>query len=534
MVPNFEFKEGQYIELAYEIQKEKPSGCNSGVSVKIHRIAEIIVPTVCRVPVNFKKNDTKPVSYTFSTTEQPADSKYNWYFGDGGMSDLADPTYVFKKAGTWEIKLKVIDKAGKVCYGETKATFEGETNPPLTARGKVKKLDVAGCDLVIALDNAILIPAKIATDFQLREGHYVEFAFEKYAEKVTSCKEGTDVKILTIREILTNPVCKFELVVKPKEATPKTFLFYAVSQADIKTWKWSFGDGKGSELENPENEYEKTGVYEVSCTITTAAGCTETRIVKHTVLPAPLASCAGAISLLLYDATDKCNGKATVKLLDENAKEINGVNYLWSDGRIGSTVENLCPDKPYSVHAIIEGVCQKNTSFTMLSKPAWRVTTANGQSNFSVISPKEGIAYEWDFGNGMVIKGTEINYNFENDGIYNVTLKAVSGADFSENTQQIEVLKSVTSIQNIEKPQLEVYPNPVKNILKINFGNPVEGTIHVEIMNIDGQLTYSQQITTDGFSQTAINVQHLKPGIYFLRVLNGSNPFADRKFIKVD
>jgi PKD repeat protein len=170
----------------------------------------------------------------------------------------------------------------------------------------------------------------------------------------------------------------------------------------------------------------------------------------------------------------------------------------------------------------------------MLSKPAWRVTTANGQSNFSVISPKDGIAYEWDFGNGMVIKGTEINYNFENDGIYNVTLKAVSGGDFSENTQQIEVLKSVTSIQNIEKPQLEVYPNPVKNILKINFGNPVEGTIHVEIMNIDGQRTYSQQITTDGFSQTAINVQHLKPGIYFLRVINESKPFADLKFIKAD
>jgi PKD repeat protein len=170
----------------------------------------------------------------------------------------------------------------------------------------------------------------------------------------------------------------------------------------------------------------------------------------------------------------------------------------------------------------------------MLSKPIWRVTTANGQNKFSVISPKDGIEYEWDFGNGKVVKGAEINYTFENDGIYNVTLKAVSGGDFSEYTQQVEVLKSVTSIQNIKMLQLEVYPNPVKDILKINFGNPVEGTILIEILNIAGQVTYSQELTTDGFNQTAINVQHLKPGIYFLKVINGNYPFADRKFIKAD
>jgi PKD repeat protein len=465
---------------------------------------------------------------------QPADSKFFWYFGDGGNSELAAPTYIFKKAGTWVINLKIVDKNGKVCYGEAKGQFEGETNPPLTARGKVKKLDVAGCDLVIALDNGILVPAKIATNFLLKEGQYVEFTYEKYAEKVTNCKEGTDVKILTIKEIQTISVCKFDIVVKPKEATPKSFLFYTVSQAEIKTWKWKFGDGQGSELKNPEHAYEKTGTYEVSCTVTTAAGCTETRMIKHTVLPAPLATCKGAINLLLFDPTEKCNGKATVKLMDEKATEIKDVKYIWSDGRTGSTVENLCPDKPYSVQAVIEGVCQKNTSFTMLSKPVWKVTNANGQNKFSVISPKEEIQYEWDFGNGMFFKGAEVNYNFETDGVYNVTLKAVSGSDFTEYSQQVEVLKSVTSIGNIKNPELEVYPNPVKDILKINFGHPVDGTIEIEIMNIAGQLVFSQKMATDGFSQTAINVQQLKPGIYFLRVINDSFPFTGRKFVKAD
>ena len=169
VVPTFEFKDGQYVEFAYELQKEKPSGCTSGVSVKIHRIAEIVVPTVCKVPVNFKKNDAKSVSYTFSTTDQPADSKFYWYFGDGGKSESATPTYIFKKAGTWVINLKVVDKAGKVCYGEVKAQFEGETAPApiiLSAKGKVKMPGSnEGCKLAIYLENGDVIVPRDDTHF---------------------------------------------------------------------------------------------------------------------------------------------------------------------------------------------------------------------------------------------------------------------------------------------------------------------------------------------------------------------------------
>jgi PKD repeat protein len=312
-------------------------------------------------------------------------------------------------------------------------------------------------------------------------------------------------------------------------------LFYALSSSEIKTWNWKFGDGKTSDAKNPEHVYEKTGTYEVTCTITTAAGCTATRTAKYTVLTSPLTTCKGAVSLLLFDPTDnQCNGKATVKLLDENAKEIANVSYLWSDGRTGASIENLCPDKTYSVQASIAGVCQKNTSFTMLSKPVWRASVLNGQSNFTVIAPKEGVEYEWSFGNGIKLKGAEVTYDFATDGIYNITLKAVSGSDSSEYSQQVVVMKSVTGTNIINKSELEVYPNPVKEMLKINFGNPVEGNLNIEIMNIAGQRVFAQQLKTDGLNQAAINVQNLKSGIYFLRLTNGKYLITDRKFIKAD
>lgn len=627
MVPNFLLKAGQYLELAYEMQKDKPSTCPPGIMAKIHRISEIVQPTVCKVPVRIVKNATNPLSYTFSTDAQPEGSKYYWTFGDGSGSELASPSHSYKVSGSYAVTLKVLGSDNKVCYGEVKETFQGETNPVLAAKGKVKKLALEGCDLAIVLENGlVLIPARMSTDFILKEGQYVELTYEKLTEKVTTCREGTDVKIINIKEIAVTPTCKayftatnqiwsdqsmsqkvvfanqsigdikeclwhfgdnttststdktltheytkageykvcliittvagcksdycavvkvgtattttsctFDLVIKPKPETPNTFLFYVVSPSEVKTLKWNFGDGATSEAKKPEHAYAKTGTYEVSCLVTTVAGCTVSKTVRHTVLAAPLVNCKGAISLLLFDPVDnQCNGKAIVKLVDENAKEIDGVKYQWSDGRVGGVVENLCPDKTYTVQAVVEGVCQKSTSFIMLSKPLWKAANIDGKSNFSVVMPKEGVEYEWNLGNGTLLKGAEVNYSFEKEGIYNVTLKALSGSDFSEYTQQIVVMKSITGTDIINKSELSVYPNPVKDILNINFGNPVSGDLSVEIMNMAGQKALNQQIKTEGQSRALIDVHQLKSGIYFLRIASGKQLIADRKFVKAD
>jgi hypothetical protein len=70
--------------------------------------------------------------------------------------------------------------------------------------------------------------------------------------------------------------------------------------------------------------------------------------------------------------------------------------------------------------------------------------------------------------------------------------------------------------------------------LKIKFGNPVDGNIQIGIMNIAGKSVYSQSINADGLIQTEVNVNQLNPGIYFLRIMNGKNRIADRKFVKAD
>ncbi|UCH13395.1 MAG: PKD domain-containing protein, partial [Bacteroidales bacterium] len=54
---------------------------------------------------------------------------------------------------------------------------------------------------------------------------------------------------------------------------PGVFNFYDQSTGDIKSWKWDFGDGNGSEEQNPEHIYDIAGIYPVSLEIETHNGC---------------------------------------------------------------------------------------------------------------------------------------------------------------------------------------------------------------------------------------------------------------------
>ncbi|SEA71102.1 gliding motility-associated C-terminal domain-containing protein [Chitinophaga terrae (ex Kim and Jung 2007)] len=58
-------------------------------------------------------------------------------------------------------------------------------------------------------------------------------------------------------------------------AAPLTTQFNAQSAGAV-SWRWNFGDGSTSTLENPSHTYTRTGRYDISLTATNAQGCSQT------------------------------------------------------------------------------------------------------------------------------------------------------------------------------------------------------------------------------------------------------------------
>jgi hypothetical protein len=72
---------------------------------------------------------------------------------------------------------------------------------------------------------------------------------------------------------------------------------------------------------------------------------------------------------------------------------------------------------------------------------------------------------------------------------------------------------------------ISVYPNPAKEVLNIEYVMDNDGTFSVELYNTQGAVVCSAVSSdkTAGTYKETLNISHLSPGVFTLRIYNGSN-----------
>lgn len=79
---------------------------------------------------------------------------------------------------------------------------------------------------------------------------------------------------------------------------------------------------------------------------------------------------------------------------------------------------------------------------------------------------------------------------------------------------------------------LQVYPNPTKGKLFIDFTSSSKGIATLKVLNINGQRVYIQQNEVEeGYNALELNVQDFVPGIYFLEVTSEQGEVQHAKFV---
>jgi hypothetical protein len=81
-------------------------------------------------------------------------------------------------------------------------------------------------------------------------------------------------------------------------------------------------------------------------------------------------------------------------------------------------------------------------------------------------------------------------------------------------------------------PEINLYPNPVKNTLNVRLGNNrINKLLVLSIINSKGQIIYHTQF----LNRTSVDFSTFDKGIYFLRFTDKNNSFSEtRKIIKMD
>jgi hypothetical protein len=93
--------------------------------------------------------------------------------------------------------------------------------------------------------------------------------------------------------------------------------------------------------------------------------------------------------------------------------------------------------------------------------------------------------------------------------------------------------KPVVSMASAQTNKSVIYPNPVNNMLNISFNQKqFTSNIQLSIIDVNGRTVITNKVTNSNDAHS-INVSTLKPGLYILKISDGTNE-EKLKFVKQD
>lgn len=136
----------------------------------------------------------------------------------------------------------------------------------------------------------------------------------------------------------------------------------------------------------------------------------------------------------------------------------------------------------------------------------------------------------WFLPSGIVESTNLILETYDTPGEYDYKLLAEGyNGCFDTAYYKIHVV-SITGLTEQDFEELTIYPNPVSDVLTLNFGSELTVEYQFELLDISGKAV-DTFIMKQGESQHQLNISELKNGIYFIKSLNTTNQII-AKFLK--
>nr|WP_054865220.1 PKD domain-containing protein [Methanosarcina barkeri] len=240
----------------------------------------------------FPTSGKTPLNVKFTDTSTGSPTSWFWNFGDGSKSYLQNPIHKYSKAGVYTVNLTVKNAAGRNTVTKTdyiKVITKPVANFTSSATSGKAPLKVT------FTDTSTGSPTSWKWDFGDGSKSFHQNPIHKYS------KAGTYTVNLTVKnaigrntvtktsyiKVITKPVANFTSSVTSGKA-PLKVAFTDTSTGIPAAWKWDFGDGSKSYLQNPTHKYSKVGSYTVNLTVKNAKGrntVTKTEYIKVVTKP---------------------------------------------------------------------------------------------------------------------------------------------------------------------------------------------------------------------------------------------------------
>jgi PKD repeat protein len=526
---------------------------DDGCSAPIAKVVKVYpVPKPTFVVANSCEQSVAQFTSTVAATGHPV-TQWNWNFGEpssgaANVSTLKNPVHKFAAAGTYKVRLIATNVLGCI---------DTIINDVI-----IKPVPVADFTSSIACKfNNVLFTDKTA----LPPGNTIQTSYWNFGDNVTSALVNpvhvylANVNFNVLHVVTASNGCK-DTIKKTISVYPSPTAYFSnskicqdtittfndisvVSGGTITKWKWSFNGVDSSVVKNAAYTFTKSGTASVVLIITTDKGCKDTVQKTIVVNPKPIAA-------FTYTPTYG-NPKLTVNFT--NTTTGTGLTYLWNfnDGNT-STLTNpvhIYADtgiyKPFLTARNTLGCSDTASGVITILKRRMDVamgdfvaTLQNGFLNLNGLITNKGTAdvlamdiyikiaggatirESWT---GRLLKGATVMNTFKTsiqmedlDHFICVTLANPNGFadEYPPDNERCEALDVS------EFKVLEIYPNPVADMVTIPVVAPEAGNVNITLYDAQGQLirTVYSGIALKGLQLIALETHDLNSGLYSCKI----------------
>ena len=490
-------------------------------------------------------------------------SAWQWDFGDGiGTASTRNPTYAYRQAGTYAVKLITASTAGCVDSTVQTVTVQSAVDVGFAA---VRQCPTEARPLNVLLSDTSVAAAGETIDrwFWTVNGENfvsaeVEYAFPAPGDYPVSLTvftaSGCNATVQRIVSVTTSPAVAFSSV---GSCTGEPVAFRG--EIDAPGWgelsyAWEFvgpnGEATGTAITaNPEVVFEAPGSYNVTLSVQTDGGCTFTTTRPVTIAATPVAAFTPSADY----------GGTPLEVTFANATT-DATAYAWDFGGIGTSEEaeptftftevgtyvvtlvatnaaGCASTTQHTVEVVLPVQDLQLDDFTVADSPA-----GDGQQLVLTISNRgtrvaSGVAITVDLDETLTVEerraepllpGQTVTYvtkfrlpttqrNQQRPLRYLCARIAATDADFTE--ARLDNNRNCLSLNeqlNVEPP----FPNPAREQLRVSVILPAAEAVSLRLVNQDGRVvrTHRQETTVAGLNTFLLDVKGLPVGAYVLQI----------------
>jgi PKD repeat protein len=300
------------------------------------------------------------------------------------------------------------------------------------------------------------------------------------------------------------------------------------------SFEWYFGDGTTSSELNPSHTYNNPGVYTVSLYMT-GENCSASYSIDIFVDDytwgdsTNTGSCFADFSYFINDLN--------VDFTNSSSDVLNNYNWNFGDGNT-SIEENPSHTFAYPGIFVVSLNASNDSCSSTTSSVIYLDSTIYDSINFAfvpLVEPNNTFVqfhnmtndakstYTWDFGDGHTSNELSTDHSYDEIGVYSVSLTHENGTSF---IMEIDLengtywtSSGMIGIDNPEKIDLNVYPNPANNQITISSNQSLDNA-QGKIIDLNGKIIETFRVTE---TSTTIDVIHLTKGYYILQIINSKS-----------